>query len=193
MRRAFLIDYQDTALADRYESLVTRVREAESAVNDSERLSRAVAKSWFRLLSYKDEYEVARLHTDPDFLATVRRDFGKSAKLRFHLAPPFLGSKKDARGRPLKREFGGWILPVFAVLARLKGLRGSPFDIFGYTAERRMERQLISDFDDMVNAELPRLDRENYADLVSRVEAYLELRGYGAVKEQAVNLMHASN
>ena len=193
VRREFLIGYQDAALAERYETLVARVREAESDVNDSERLSRAAAKAWFRLLSYKDEYEVARLHTDPDFLASVHRDFGKGAKLRFHLAPPFLGGKKDARGRPLKREFGGWILPVFGVLARLKSLRGTPFDIFGYTAERRMERQLISDFEEMINTTLPGLDGDSYADLLSRIEAYLDIRGYGAVKEQAVDLMHASN
>jgi len=193
VRREFLVGYQDAALAERYTMLVARVREAEGSVDESERLTRSVAKAWFRLLSYKDEYEVARLHTNPDFLASVRRDFGKGAKLRFNLAPPFLGGKKDARGRPLKREFGGWVLPAFSLLAGLKGLRGTPFDIFGYTAERRMERQLISDFDDMLNAELPGLDRNNCANLLARVEAYLDIRGYGAVKEQAVNLMHASD
>jgi indolepyruvate ferredoxin oxidoreductase len=192
-RREFLVGYQDTALAERYTSLIQRVREADSAVDDNQRLSRAVAKAWFRLLSYKDEYEVARLHSSTDFLASVRRDFGKKAKLRFNLAPPFLGGKKDPRGRPLKRSFGSWILPVFAVLARLKGLRGTPFDIFGYTAERRMERQLISEFEALLNAELPGLNTGNYAELLARVEAYLDIRGYGPVKEHAVQLMHATD
>jgi len=192
-RREFLVGYQDNTLAERYSALVERAREAGSTVDDSERLARAVANAWFRLLSYKDEYEVARLHSSSDFLASVRQDFGKKAKLRFNLAPPFLGGKKDARGRPLKRSFGGWILLVFAVLARLKGLRGTVFDIFGYTAERRMERRLINEFEEMLVAELPRLDASNYEGLLTRVEAYLDIRGYGAVKEEAVQLMRASD
>ena len=192
-RREFLRAYQDDALAERFTALVTRVREAERAVTGSEQLSRAVAQAWFRLLSYKDEYEVARLHSSPEFLETVRRDFGGDATLRFHLAPPFLGGKKDARGRPLKREFGAWILPVFRLLARLRGLRGTAFDVFGYTAERRMERQLIADFEAMLDAALPDLSTDSCPLLLRKVEAYLDVRGYGPVKEQAVREMRAAS
>ena len=192
-RREFLRAYQDDALAERFTALVTRVREAERAVTGSEQLSRAVAQAWFRLLSYKDEYEVARLHSSPEFLETVRRDFGGDATLRFHLAPPFLGGKKDARGRPLKREFGAWILPVFRLLARLRGLRGTAFDVFGYTAERRMERQLIADFEAMLDAALPGLSTDSCPLLLRKVEAYLDVRGYGPVKEQAVREMRAAS
>ena len=192
-RREFLVGYQNDALADRFATMIERVQSAEQAVHDSEQLSRAVAQAWFRLLSYKDEYEVARLHTRPEFLESVRRDFGNRAKLRFHLAPPLLGGRKDARGRPGKREFGAWILPVFRVLAKLKRLRGTVLDIFGYTAERRMERRLIVEFEEMLNAALPELTAENHADLLSRVEAYLDIRGFGPVKELAVQEMRTTD
>jgi indolepyruvate ferredoxin oxidoreductase len=191
-RREFLRAYQDDALAERFMATVARVREAERAITDSDELSHGVAQAWFRLLSYKDEYEVARLHSSPEFLDSVRRDFGSDAKLRFHLAPPFLGGKKDARGRPLKREFGAWILPVFRLLARLRGLRGTAFDVFGYTAERRMERQLIVDFETLLAESLPTLSADNYQRLLESVNAYLDIRGYGPVKELAVEEMRAT-
>ena len=192
-RRDFLVAYQNNALAEKYAETVEQVRNAEQAIHNGEHLTRAVAQAWFRLLSYKDEYEVARLHTSPAFLESVRRDFGKGAKLKFHLAPPLLGGKKDARGRPLKREFGAWILPVFNVLARLKGLRGTAFDVFGYTSDRRMERQLIGEFEAMLVDALPNLTAENHAELLGRVQAYLDIRGYGPVKEIAVEAMRATS
>ena len=185
-RRAFLKDYQDKALADRYVALVNRAREAESAVSDDNKLATAIAKSYFRLLSYKDEYEVARLHTDENFLASLRRDYGDRAKLRFHLAPPILNGKRDSRGRPLKKEFGTWILPLFRLLASLKKLRGTAFDIFGYTAERRMERQLIATFEDTVEDILLHLEPNTIEQACGHIGAYLDIRGYGPVKEEAV-------
>ena len=185
-RQAFLNDYQDKALADRYVALVNRAREAESAVSDDNKLATAIAKSYFRLLSYKDEYEVARLHTDENFLAGLRRDYGDRAKLRFHLAPPILNGKRDARGRPLKKEFGAWILPLFRLLASLKKLRGTAFDIFGYTAERRMERQLIATFEDTVEDILLHLEPNTIEQACEHIDAYLDIRGYGPVKEEAV-------
>ena len=185
-RQAFLNDYQDKALADRYVALVNRAREAESAVSDDNKLATAIAKSYFRLLSYKDEYEVARLHTDENFLAGLRRDYGDRAKLRFHLAPPILNGKRDARGRPLKKEFGTWILPLFRLLASLKKLRGTAFDIFGYTAERRMERQLIATFEDTVEDILLHLEPNTIEQACEHIDAYLDIRGYGPVKEEAV-------
>jgi indolepyruvate ferredoxin oxidoreductase len=138
------------------------------------------------MLSYKDEYEVARLHTDSAFHDKLRNDFGNSARLRFHLAPPLLGGKRDARGRPLKREFGAWILPLFRVLAKLRRLRGTAFDVFGHTAERRMERQLICEFEATVETVLERLDATNAGEAVDVIEAWLEIRGFGPVKEESV-------
>ena len=192
-RREFLVDYQSTDLADRFVALVERVREAESDITEDDTLGRTVAQAYFRLLSYKDEYEVARLHTRPEFLQTIRDDYGNKAKLRFHLAPPLFARKKDARGRPLKKEFGAWMLPVFRALAGMRGLRGTAFDVFGYTAERRMERALILEFETMLESSLPQMTADNRDDLNERVGRFLDLRGYGPVKEAAVENMRASS
>ncbi|HSG98109.1 MAG TPA: indolepyruvate ferredoxin oxidoreductase family protein, partial [Woeseiaceae bacterium] len=184
-RRAFLVDYQNESLATRYSALVDKVRTAESTVGGGTDLTSAVARAYFRLLGYKDEYEVARLHAQSDFVRRIRDDFGDKARLRFHLAPPLLGSKRDARGRPLKREFGGWVLPLFRILAKLRGLRGTAFDIFGYTADRRLERQLIVEFEETVAHVLQALDAGNREQCAAAIAEYLEIRGYGPVKETA--------
>jgi indolepyruvate ferredoxin oxidoreductase len=136
-------------------------------------------------LSYKDEYEVARLHTATGFLDSVRQRFGPDAKLRFHLAPPILNNKRDARGRPLKKSFGNWMIPVFRVLARLRRLRGTKLDVFGYTAERRMERALQDEFEETLEALFYVLDKTNRAEARAIVDLYLEIRGYGPVKEKS--------
>ena len=185
-RRAFLVDYQDEALGERFIELISRVRAAEAELGDSTLLTQAIAQAYFRLLSYKDEYEVARLHSDPSFLEQLREDFGKGAKLRFHLAPPLLGGKPDARGRPRKREFGGWILPLFRMLARLRRLRGTALDVFGYTAERRMERQLIVEFEQTIERVVAALDAGNIDVAVDIANAYRDMRGFGPVKDLAV-------
>jgi indolepyruvate ferredoxin oxidoreductase len=190
-RRAFLVDYQDSRLADRYAALVDKVRTAEPGIAEDALLTEAVANAYFRLLSYKDEYEVARLHARPEFLESLRAEYGENTRLRFHLAPPLLGGKLDARGRPRKREFGAWILPLFRVLARLRGLRGTAFDIFGYTAERRTERQLIREFEDVVDQVLGSLNADNRDQAVAAIDCFREIRGYGPVKEQAIDEVRA--
>ena len=186
-RRAdFLLDYQNQALADRYTVQVEKTRVAAQEFDANDELATAVARSYFKLLSYKDEYEVARLHTQTGFLEKVKRDFGGKAKLRFHLAPPLMSSKKDARGRPRKKEFGAWMVPAFRLLAGLRGLRGSKLDLFGYTAERRMERALIAEFEETVSKFLSALDKENIGEVKAIVQLYMDIRGYGPVKDQAV-------
>ena len=185
-RRAFLVDYQGEALADRYIALVDRLRAAESGIDADLVVTRSAAQAYFRLLSYKDEYEVARLHTRPEFLNSLRTEYGTGARLRFHLAPPLLNGKRDARGRPLKKEFGAWILPLFRVLAKLRRLRGTAFDVFGYTAERRMERQLIEEFEQAVDTVVSALDETNRDRAAAVINEFLEIRGYGPVKEAAV-------
>ena len=186
-REAYLVDYQDAALAARYRQLVDRVRAAESAFDRTGGLpvTDAVVRAWFKTLAYKDEYEVARLHANTDFVDGVRQSFGPSAKLKFHLAPPLLPANLDARGRPRKREFGAWILPVFRILAGLKGLRGTRLDIFGYTAERRMERALIGEFEATVERVLGDLSEDTQADAASIIDMYMKIRGFGPVKEEA--------
>jgi len=187
-RAEFLVGYQNQALADRYMNLVQRVRDSETG-NDG--LVEAVAKSYFKLLSYKDEYEVARLHTSTGFLESVRRDYGSEAKVRFHLAPPVLNGQRDSRGRPRKKEFGAWLIPGFRILAAMRRLRGSRFDLFGMTAERRMERALIAEFEALIDTCLPKLSAENINQLRDDVALYMDVRGYGPVKEQAVEDVHA--
>jgi len=187
-RRAdFLVDYQHQALSDRFTDLVDRVRQAETAVGDGEKLplTEAAARSYFKLLAYKDEYEVARLHTDTGFLEKVRKEYGAKARLRFHLAPPSLSGGIDQRGRPGKREFGAWMIPVFRLLTRFRKLRGTRLDPFGMSAERRLERALIGEFDNNVEILLQHLSLHNIELATEVVNEYLEIRGYGPVKEEA--------
>ncbi|MCH7537490.1 MAG: indolepyruvate ferredoxin oxidoreductase family protein [Proteobacteria bacterium] len=188
-RRDFLVDYQNQALADRYEQLLARVRATESRLTESDELTWAVARSYFKLLSYKDEYEVARLHTRKEFLDSVRREFGPKAKLRFHLAPPLLNTGIDARGRPRKKEFGGWMLHVFRLIAPLRVLRGTPFDVLGLLAERRMERELIVEFEQLIDDLLPALREDRLQEARDIVALYMDIRGYGPVKAEAAELV----
>ncbi len=188
-RREFLVGYQNEALAKRYEALVHRARSAEEALGGNGEFSQAIAKSYFKLLSYKDEYEVARLHTRKNFISSVQKQFGPKAKLRFHLAPPILNSGTDARGRPRKTEFGPWMLPVFRVLASLRGLRGTAFDLLGRSAERRMERELVREFENLIDEVLPELTTAKLADATDLFGLYMDIRGYGPVKEESVSLV----
>ena len=143
-RSALLTDYQDAKLAERYRGLVTKVRNAALDGGYGEGLPRAVAINYAKLLAYKDEYEVARLFSDGRFEKQLRDQFDGDFKFNFNLAPPILGGGNDALGRPKKRAFGAWMLPVFRTLAKMKGLRGTAFDIFGYSADRKLERELIA-------------------------------------------------
>ena len=188
-RRDFLVDYQNQALSDRYEQLLARVRATESRLTGNDELTWAVARSYFKLLSYKDEYEVARLHTRKEFLDSVRREFGNKAKLRFHLAPPLLNTGIDARGRPRKKEFGGWMLHVFRLIAPLRVLRGTPFDVLGLLAERRMERELIVEFEQLIDDLLPALREDRLQEARDIVALYMDIRGYGPVKAEAAELI----
>jgi indolepyruvate ferredoxin oxidoreductase len=139
----------------------------------------------FKLMAYKDEYEVARLHMQTDFLDRLREEFEGDFTVKYHLAPPLLSSGLDARGRPLKRQFGQWIQPLFRMLARLKFLRGTAFDPFGYTGDRRTERQLVRWYEDLVADLLPRLRADNIDAFSSIAALPMQIRGYGPVKEAA--------
>lgn len=184
-RSEFLVSYQNEALAQRYRDMIQRIREVENRLGGIGLLADAAARSYFKLLSYKDEYEVARLHTETGFLASVRRDYGDNARLSFHLAPPLISRTKDARGRPRKKEFGAWIIPVFRLLARMRGLRGTKLDVFGLTAERRMERALITEFEELIDRMIPSLSAANLALAHEIIASYMDIRGFGPVKEDA--------
>ena len=144
----------------------------------------AVARSYYKLLAYKDEYEVARLYTDGEFQRQLHQQFEGPVRLTFHLAPPLIASRDPVTGELQKREFGPWVMTVFRVLARLKGLRGTAFDIFGYTADRRMERQLIAEYETVMNELLDGLTPDNHALAVEIAGLPLGIRGFGHVKER---------
>ena len=183
-RAEFLVGYQDSAWAEQYRSFVARVREAEAPFS-STRLTEAVAQGLFKLMAYKDEYEVARLHADAAFAAKIGEMFDGEVKLVHHFAPPILG-KTDAQGRPVKQAFGPWMHRALPWLARLKGLRGTAFDPFGRTEERRTERALIGEYRAAVEEVLGRLSAQRLAAAVEIARLPLEIRGFGHVK--AANL-----
>jgi len=186
-RRDILVDYQDKAYAERYLRLVERVRQRESelqpgAVPSELPLTRAVAQAYFKLLAYKDEYEVARLYSNGDFLDSVARQFEGNYRLRFHLAPPLLARHDPVSGNPLKREFGGWMLGLMRLLARGKRLRGTALDIFGYSDERRTERALIAQFEQDIDFVLDKLKPQLLDSAVEMASLPLQMRGFGHIK-----------
>ncbi|MCB1692644.1 MAG: indolepyruvate ferredoxin oxidoreductase family protein [Pseudomonadales bacterium] len=182
-RRRFLADYQDMAYADRYEQLVRRVQDAELALGDGDTLTRAVASNYFKLLAYKDEYEVARLYTDGKFEANLHEQFEGDFKLKFHLAPPVI-SPRDNQGNPKKLTFGAWMLPAFRLLARFRFLRGSRLDPFGYTADRKLERRLIAEYERMVDEIIPLIDPANLSIVESLLRLPSGIRGFGHIKQR---------
>jgi indolepyruvate ferredoxin oxidoreductase len=181
-RVEFLTAYQDAAYAQRYAARVARLREAEAAQTGGTDLTEAVARALFKLMAYKDEYEVARLYTESDFLRRVVGQFEGDYKLRFHLAPP-LTAERDAAGHLQKRAYGQWMLGAFRVLAKLRRLRGTAFDIFGRTAERRMERQLVAEYETVLDEIAKGLTSQNHAVAIELAALPMEIRGYGHVKE----------
>ena len=186
-RTRLLTDYQSAAWARRYTDFVADIRQrvAARALDGSEDFVREVALTLARLMTYKDEYEVARLYTDDRFLARIREQFSGDFKMTFNLAPPILPGR-DPSGRPKKREFGPWMMSAFKVLRTMKGLRGTPFDPFGYFPERRMERRLIDEYRTLVSGLVDRLDRNNLETGIQIAHAAVDISGYGLVKEAAV-------
>jgi indolepyruvate ferredoxin oxidoreductase len=186
-RVEFLTGYQDAAYATRYEALVRRVAEAERLkAPGRDDLARAVARSYFKLLAYKDEYEVARLYTDGSFQKQLADTFENYDRLVFHMAPPLVAERDPATGHLKKRTFGPWMRSAFKVLARLKGLRGTALDVFGRTDERRMERRLIGEYEATVAELLAGLNDASHPMAVEIARIPEKIRGYGHVKEKAV-------
>ncbi len=181
-RERLLAEYQDEAYAARYRSLVDRVRKTEQERAGSSALAESVARYYAKLLAYKDEYEVARLHADPQFVQRIRDQFEGDYHLVFHLAPPLLARTDPRTGAPQKIEFGPWMLTAMRWLAKLKGLRGTAFDPFGRTAERRSERALIAEYEQTVERLLSGLTRDNVALAVEIASLPEQIRGYGHIK-----------
>jgi indolepyruvate ferredoxin oxidoreductase len=186
-RRAQLLgDYQDAAYASRYQVLVGRVRISEQDKVGGTRLAEAVARNYARLLAYKDEYEVARLHASGEFRKRIEGMFEGGYKVNFHLAPPLLARRDPLTGEPRKMRFGPWMLRAFGLLARLKFLRGTAFDPFGRTQERRMERALIAEYERTVETLLEGLTPANHALAVEIASLPESIRGFGHIKAKSV-------
>ncbi len=182
---ADLTAWQDAAYARRYEVLIDRA-EAKLAGLDAEDFLLALMRGARHVMAYKDEYEVARLHSDPAFLDRLSEGYEGDARLSFHLAPPFLPGRDLRTGRPKKRAFGPWIVPVFRLLARMKRLRGTPLDLFGLTHERREERALRDGYLAEMTALIDGLTAETLAEATNRAQSVLQVVGFGPVK--AANL-----
>jgi indolepyruvate ferredoxin oxidoreductase len=183
-RAAHLVAYQDRALAERYRAFVARAAEAErTRAAGLSGLADAVAEGYHKVLAYKDEYEVARLYTSGAFEAEIARAFDGKPRIEVHLAPPILAERDPVTGSPRKRTFGPWVFWLFRALAPLKRLRGTPFDPFGRSAERRAERALIAIYERAVGEALDRLDHDNHA-LATEIARLPEaIRGFGHVKD----------
>jgi indolepyruvate ferredoxin oxidoreductase len=184
-RVASLTEYQNAAYAKRYEDLVGKVRDAEARLGAGDALSKAVAKNLFKLMAYKDEYEVARLFTDGSFEKRLNEAFEGDFTVSYNLAPP-LFTKRDAQGHLIKKKYGRWMKSAFGLLARLKGLRGTALDVFGYTAERRMERELVRDYEALVSEMVTSLSSKNHRTAVELASLPERIRGFGHVKDANV-------
>ena len=179
-------DYTHEAYAKRYADFVAKVSAA-----GQEELTEAVARNYFKLLAIKDEYEVARLYRGEAFKSALERNFEGNYKVRVHLAPPLITRPNPKTGKMEKKSFGPWIFTVFGLLARLKGLRGTALDIFGYMAERKAERQLARDYEKTIAELLPALNEGNHALATEIATIPDHIRGYGHVKEAAIEKARA--
>jgi indolepyruvate ferredoxin oxidoreductase len=166
---------------------VFAARKAEAAAEPgSSDLTDAVAKNLFKLMAYKDEYEVARLYTDGSFADKLKTQFDGDFRMKFHLAPPLFARRDKVTGRPRKSEYGGWTIHLFRLLARLKFLRGTALDPFGYARERKVERQLIMDYEAMLRQRMAALQSRDLPTLIGLARIPERIRGYGYIKDESI-------
>jgi len=185
-RMSFLTEYQDAAYAERYRTQVEKVRAAEAALNSSQ-LTEAVAHNLFKLMAIKDEYEVARLYAETDFLQMVGERFEGDYTLQFHLAPPMLARPDPKTGKVRKMAFGPWMLTVFKWLAKARRLRGTPWDVFGRGDERKLERRLLADYESDLDRLPGKLDRTTLGDAIALASLPEKIRGFGHVKRRGID------
>jgi indolepyruvate ferredoxin oxidoreductase len=185
-RFQFLTEYQNVGYAKQYQTLVEKIRNKENASGDISGVTEIVARYYFKLMAYKDEYEVGRLYSNGTFQKKVEGLFEGDYKIRYHLAPPLLAKKDPETGHLRKQEFGSWVLGMFKILSRLKFLRGTAFDVFGRTEERKMERQLIEDYRLLAEEVANSLNSSNIDLAKQLLSLPEEIRGFGHVKEANV-------
>ena len=187
-RASYLTKYQDARYSQRYIDFIELCRSKVSAIDTDEELLKSIAKNYFKLLAIKDEYEVARLYTDGDFINRVKQKFEGGYQVRVHLAPPLFSKKDPETGKLIKKDYGPWVMTAFSWLAKAKRLRGTPWDIFSYTQERKMELALIDEFEALLQNELlPHLTSENISSAIELVSSVEKIRGFGHVKDAAVD------
>jgi indolepyruvate ferredoxin oxidoreductase len=188
-----LTAYQDAAYAARYRAVVQSVAVAESArLKGMTGLAETAARTLYRLMAYKDEYEVARLYSDPAFRRSLEAQFEGDYRIEFNLAPPLFAKRDPTTGRLIKRSYGPWLLPVFRVMAKMKRLRGTMLDPFGHTQERRMERRLITEYESLLRTIIASLTLDNHALAMELAGAAERVRGYGHIKQQSVAQVKAT-
>jgi indolepyruvate ferredoxin oxidoreductase len=188
-RRQDLAQYWNENYAEQYSALIGRVRGAVASIDGGDDFTWAVARSAYKLMAYKDEYEVARLYSDGRFRAALAQEFESFRGIKVHLAPPLLAPRDPRSGRPRKVTFSAWILPVLAVLARLKGLREGPFDIFARSPERRLERALRDEYLSTVRKLIDTISAGNLREYLEIARAPLDVRGYGHLKSAAADAL----
>ncbi|MGY0217525.1 indolepyruvate ferredoxin oxidoreductase family protein [Endozoicomonadaceae bacterium StTr2] len=191
---SYLTDYQNQQWADGYSKLIADVQAAEQKIaghDESLPLTQAAVRQLFRLMSYKDEYEVARLYTQTDFLKQVEETFEGDYKLNFYMAPPIFNGKLDGRGRPVKRRFGPGMLKSLKVLAGMKGLRGSALDPFKHSADRKLDRQLLASYQELLRKLITELSQDNYQTAIELANIPAEIRGFGPVREKSAGQAEA--
>ncbi len=192
-RHQRLTDYQNEAYADRYEAVVTQIQalEGQRVEGSDGRLAKAVAKYLYKLMAYKDEYEVARLYSNGDFQQRLKQIFEGDYRLQFHLAPPGLARKDSDNGIPRKREFSGLMMTGFKWLAKLKFLRGTAFDPFSYSQDRQLEQAILSEYEDLIKEIMDKLTPENYQVAIELATIPEHIRGYGQIKVQHIEALGA--
>ncbi|CDG23078.1 putative oxyreductase protein [Xenorhabdus poinarii G6] len=187
-RYQFLVDYQNERYAMRYLSRIAQIQMATQQI-DAEDITKSIAENLFKLMAYKDEYEVARLYVKTDFLDKLRSQFDNTKTLRFHLSLPLFNRKDPRTGQRGKKEYGAWIIPVFHFLAACKPLRGTIFDIFGYQAERKQERNLLLEYEQLIDILIEKMDRNNLGICQQLADLPNHVRGFGHVKQKAIKNM----
>jgi indolepyruvate ferredoxin oxidoreductase len=191
VRADLLVCFQGEALARRYRAMLERIEQAETATTSGTRLHDAVARSYYKVLAYKDEYEVARLHSDESFRAWLAEQMEGDYRVEVQLAPPLFARTDPETGRPRKHTYGPWMFTAMKWLAHWKFLRGTPFDPFGYTTERRMERALITRYEETLERVLAHLSPDNHALAVALADVPSSIRGFGDVKLESARSAEA--
>ena len=200
-RYNYLIKYQNEKYAKKFKDLIEFAKTSDEKIGNGNKFSTAVLNNYFKLMSYKDEYEVSRLYSSDEFINKIKKNFDGNFKINFYLAPPIFYKKDKVTGNPLKIKFGQWLLIIFKILNKLKFLRGTLFDPFGYFSERKNERKLIKDYKNIILEIGKKLTVNNYNVAVDIASFPDQIRGFGHVKEKNLrvaeecknNLMNAFN